>query len=278
MPEGPESQVLVNGLKKLTQDRWITSVHSVGGRYVYKKIPGMTQGFVESRHLVENIRRHGKAIVFDLSTHDHIVVTLGMTGKFSLVKEKHAAVRFEYGDVNLCAGGTEGKDFYFVDQRRFGTVRIIPSDKLESTLPKMGWDALDDELDVQRVDFDLRDLKKGTVIGSALLNGSVFSGIGNYLRAEILYEAGVSPWKACSDLSEQNVEDICKQARKISRRSFLLGGNTIENFVDLEGGSGKFFEELKVYGKRKDPDGNEVLAEKTPEGRTIHWVPNVQKM
>jgi len=228
-------------------------VTAVGGRYVHKKIPGKTQEFVDSHHPIENIRRHGKAIVFDLATHDHIVVTLGMTGKFSLAEEKHASVRFEYGGI------TGRENFYFVDQRRFGTVRIIPSDKLESTLPKMGWDALDDELDVQRVDFDLRDLKNGTVIGSALL-----------------YEAKVSPWKACSDLSEKNVEDICVQARKISRRSFALGGNTIKNFVDLEGGSGRFFEELKVYGKRKDPDGNEVLAEKTPEGRTIHWVPATQ--
>ncbi len=270
MPEAPESQTLVDNLKKLTQGQRLTGVTAVGGRYASKAIPGLTQEFIDSSHPIENIRRHGKAIVFDLSTHDHIVVTLGMTGKFSLQKEKHASVEFEYGDA------LEKKKFYFVDQRRFGTVRIIPTSKLESTLPKLGWDALTEEVDTERVKADLNDVKANTCVGTALLDSSVFSGIGNYLRAEILYEAGVSPWKHCSDLSEKNIQDICEQSRKITLRSYELGGNTIENFVDLEGGSGKFFAELKVYGKRKDPDGNEVIAEKTPEGRTIHWVPATQ--
>jgi len=32
-----------------------------------------------------------------------------------------------------------------------------------------------------------------------------------------------------------------------------------------------------VYGQTHDPEGNEVIKEKTTDGRTTHWVPLVQK-
>lgn len=270
MPEGPEAKTVVRGLNELVENRWITAVKPVGGRYLNKNIPGLLKEFIDSSHPVTRIWRHGKAIVFDLSTNNHIIVTLGMTGKFSLNREKHAAVEFVYGDAH------EKRSFYFVDQRRFGTVRIVSADKLMSTLPKVGWDPLDDDIDVDRVSIALKSIKKPTVIASALLEPSVISGIGNYLRAEILYAVGMSPWKKCDELSEDQVKRLCEESQRISRRSYELGGNTIENFVDLSGGSGKFFNELKVYAKRTDPEGNEVLAEKSPEGRTIHWCPAKQ--
>lgn len=246
------------------------SVVPVGGRYEKKAIPGLADEFIQSSHPISDVRRHGKAVIFELATRKSVVVTLGMTGKFSLTKEKHSAVEFTYGDA------AESKKFYFVDQRRFGTVRIVNTQDLEKILPKLGWDALSEELDVSRVAEDIRSLKKGAVIGSVLLDSGVFSGIGNYLRAEILYACGISPWKKCEDLSDDDIEKLCAHSRRISLRSYELGGNTIENYVNLTGGTGKFFDELKVYGKRKDPDGNEVIAEKTPEGRTIHWCPAVQ--
>jgi DNA-formamidopyrimidine glycosylase len=270
MPEGPEVSTIVDGLNRLTKDRWITSIVAIGGRYDKKAIPGLTDEFLKSSHPISSIRRHGKAVVFELMSGKSVVVTLGMTGKFSLTKEKHTAVEFTYGDA------VDKLKFYFVDQRRFGTVRIIDSKDVAKILPKLGWDALSEEIDIPRVTKSIRNLKKGTPIGSALLDGQTFSGIGNYLRAEILYSAKISPWRKCEDLSDEDIARICESSRRISLRSYELGGNTIENYAALDGGTGKFFDELKVYAKRKDPDGNEVIAEKTPEGRTIHWVPTAQ--
>lgn len=268
MPESPECQTFVDGLKSLVLGQTLISVQPIGGRYSSKSIPGLTTSLCNEGVVIEDIQRHGKAIIFKLSSSKSIVVTLGMTGKFSLQKEKHAAVLFSF---------SEDKEFYFVDQRRFGTVRIIQDIDLPKILPRLGWDALSEEVDVDRVKADLLSLKEGTVIGSALLNNEVFSGIGNYLRAEILYDTAISPWRTCRSLSEKQIEKICRSSRRICLRSYELGGNTIENFVDLDGKPGSFVKELKVYGKRKDEFENEIIAEKSPEGRTIHWCPAVQE-
>lgn len=267
LPESPEAQTIVDGLKKLIENRSIVSVTAVGGRYASKSIPGCTKEFKALCHPVQRIYRHAKAIVIEFTTNSSVVVNLGMTGKFSLGKEKHAAVEF------VCDDSSNGQKFYFVDQRRFGTVKVVPTENLSKVLPRIGWDALSEEVDVDRVSTNMA--RNGT-IGSAMLDNRIFSGIGNYLRAEILYAAKISPWRKCSSLAREELSRICEESRRICLLSYELGGNTIENFVDLSGSSGKYFEKLKVYRKRRDPDGNEVVAEATPEGRTIHWVPAVQ--
>jgi hypothetical protein len=35
--------------------------------------------------------------------------------------------------------------------------------------------------------------------------------------------------------------------------------------------------QMSVYGKKEDPHGNKVITYKNEDGRTIHWVPEVQK-
>lgn len=271
MPEGPEAQTLTDALNQTTTGFFLAEVSPIGGRYLKKNIPGLGEKFSKSENLVVGIRRHGKAIVFDLSSKDHVVVTLGMTGKFSRVREKHAAVEFVFQNEN------EKFSLFFVDQRRFGTVRIIPAEKLQDALPNLGWDALAEEVDVQKVRNSVSKKKQNSVIGSLMMDNSIFSGIGNYLRAEILYQSRVSPWKKFSELSSSELETLCTNARTICLRSYSLGDNTIENFSSIDTGPGKFYEELKVYGKKIDPDGHEVVTEQTPEGRTIHWCPAVQK-
>jgi formamidopyrimidine-DNA glycosylase len=268
MPEGPEVQIMVDGLNDLIKGKQLVKMEVLGGRYQNQPISGLTHGFSTGDHPVEGVRRHGKAILIDLHTRNTIVVTLGMTGKFSLDRQKHAAIQFDYRDEE------EIKSFYFVDQRRFGTVRIIANANLYKILPKVGWDPLKDPVQLDYVAEALEDNTRP--IGQVLMDAGVFSGVGNYLRAEILYASRISPWRPCEKLTSKELVELCSNARRICLRSYELGGNTIENFSSLNGGTGKFFEEIKVYGKKTDPEGNPVVSEKTPEGRTIHWVPNVQ--
>ena len=40
---------------------------------------------------------------------------------------------------------------------------------------------------------------------------------------------------------------------------------------------GNYSSQFLVYNQKSDPDGHEVIKEKTPDGRTTHWVPEVQR-
>lgn len=263
MPEGPEAQVITDELKRTFIGKDIIALREIGGRYTEKKISGNLPYLFPQK--VVDVYRAGKAIVIELHEKKIIVINLGMTGKFSKIKEKHSSVEFE----------TENDSIFFVDQRRFGMVRVFDLADKEKALPDLGWDALNNS-PIQLLEDRLNEFPDKP-IGSVMMDPYVFSGIGNYLRAEILYHCQISPWRKCESLTREDIENIAKFSCQISQKSYSLGGNTIENFQSLSGGTGDFSKELCVYAKRKDPHGEEVIAEKTPDGRTIHWCPSIQK-
>jgi len=45
----------------------------------------------------------------------------------------------------------------------------------------------------------------------------------------------------------------------------------------MSGDAGEFSRKFAVYGQKTDPQGNEVVKEKTRDGRVTHWVPDIQK-
>jgi len=44
----------------------------------------------------------------------------------------------------------------------------------------------------------------------------------------------------------------------------------------MNGHAGQYASKFEVYRRKTDPLGNQVTREQTPEGRTIHWVKEVQ--
>jgi formamidopyrimidine-DNA glycosylase len=61
------------------------------------------------------------------------------------------------------------------------------------------------------------------------------------------------------------------------RESFTSGGITARSYKDFYGESGDYDSRFLVYNQKNDPDGNGVIKEKTPDGRTTYWVPEVQR-
>jgi formamidopyrimidine-DNA glycosylase len=64
-------------------------------------------------------------------------------------------------------------------------------------------------------------------VGAALLDQKVVAGIGNYLRAEMLFAAGVCPFRRVADLSSREVSDLCRIIPEIARRAYETGGVTV---------------------------------------------------
>jgi formamidopyrimidine-DNA glycosylase len=60
-------------------------------------------------------------------------------------------------------------------------------------------------------------------IGAALLNQQIAAGIGNYLRAEILFACRVNPWKLVGDLNESELDCLDRNIPLLARRSYLSG-------------------------------------------------------
>ena len=92
----------------------------------------------------------------------------------------------------------------------------------------------------------------------------LLSGIGNYLKAEILFAAAIAPTSQLDDLPVRVIENL--RAELVRQCPAWLASRM---------GTGPR-RKMRVYGKRRDPAGNCIARTKTGDQRITHWVPSVQ--
>jgi endonuclease VIII len=82
---------------------------------------------------------------------------------------------------------------------------------------RLGPDVLADSPDEEAMVSRLRASGPSRQIGDALLDQRILSGIGNMWKAEILFEAEVSPWRPIGELPEENLGRIVGEAARLMR-------------------------------------------------------------
>ena len=87
------------------------------------------------------------------------------------------------------------------------TCLIVPSDLLDKKLASIAPDIMDMKIEVFT---DIINRYPNKLIGLALMNQKIISGIGNYLRADILWMAKVSPFRHIKDLESTDINRIYK--------------------------------------------------------------------
>lgn len=92
-------------------------------------------------------------------------------------------------------------------------------------LSKLGPDVLDPTLDADAVDARLRDPRfRGRSLAALLLDQGFLAGMGNYLRAEVLFEAGLSPRRRPADLSGDELRRLADALLAVPRHSYRTRG------------------------------------------------------
>ena len=110
---------------------------------------------------------------------------------------------------------------------------------------------------------------KNKQICGFLLEQKYFSGIGNFLRSEIVYTAKIRPDKILSNLSDFEKGELYDVSLKVILEAYLTQG--------ISGGyfpKGTF--KLKCYNRNFDPYGNIVVKEYFKDKRSMYWVPEIQ--
>jgi formamidopyrimidine-DNA glycosylase len=268
MPEGPECRKIGLQLAKRVSERKLLDIKILSGRYESQGFPTGFEKFMEWTPIgIHGAGVHGKFLFFLLEGEWSIWSTLGMSGTWTNDKNKHSRVEFVMNDGSI----------FFTDTRNFGTLKFVRGkqliiDKLES----LGPDLLAEEIDDWKFAERLQNKNEKT-IAQALMDQSIVSGIGNYVKAEALYNAKISPHRIVRSLDMEEITALNKAVRGVLVESFESGGATIKTYADMNGKIGKFSQRFAVYGQKNDPDGNDVIKEKTKDGRMTHWVPAVQK-
>ena len=289
MPEGPEVHTIVDHLgpqitgKHLLSIGWDDKSKYRDGLDLYDELSRFLPIKIESlickgkqifiklvnRYTVNGISYEG---VFYLNC------TLGMEGRFIWEPETHSNLWIELGDLNECNNVKlviVDKTLYFDDSRHFGNITILTELDYADKIKAIGPDLLTDEITREEwlsKAHNKRISKKQ--ICDYLMEQKYFSGIGNYLKAEILYAARIKPDRSMANLSEDDLMTILKCAQNKIRESYQSNGLTIRSYIAPDGSTGTF--ERVVYGKETDPYGNKIVQTVFKDKRTTHWVPGVQ--
>jgi len=262
MPEGPEVTNFVRSINNfLTEGDLLQSVTPLSGRYTKKPIEGLTS--TQFPLTVESVGCKGKFIYWTFKDADVVIFnTLGMSGAWSNVP-RHARVKFE----------TSVGDLYFNDPRNFGTVKFCNRKDLKLKLASLGPDMLNENVKPSTFIERLRKHPDAT-LAEVLMNQGVVSGVGNYLKADSLWLAKLSPWRKVGDSTDEQLTLLSESVSDVIRTAYLNGGSTILTYKGFDGKEGKH--SMLVYGRKRDPNGDDVVCQETKDGRTTWWVPRVQ--
>lgn len=271
MPELPEVTITAENLGKQIRNSEILEVKVHSGRYSRHGMPeGLEDFCLQLPVHVRGVSNKGKFIYIITSNPIgswYIWNTLGMSGAWKKEKTKHSHIEFV----------TTKGSFFFDDIRNFGTLKFTNSfDETEKKLSSIGPDHLNSV--ITDSDFKNRLMKKpGLNITKALMNQSIISGVGNYIKAEALYKCKISPFRKIESLSDSDFSNLNRVIKEIVVSSYLSGGASISTYSTIDNKKGRFTFSLDVYGKKKCPLGFNVCRQLTEDGRTTHWVPELQK-
>jgi endonuclease VIII len=149
----------------------------------------------------------------DVAVHSH----LGMNGRWFIAADgrlPHGRPWLRLAHGRAMASQSGGK-----------LLRIVSESRLRNDpmLRGLGPDPLRPGFDEAGVADRLRRLGAGREIGDVLLDQQVIAGIGNAIRVEGLFQAGVSPWRMVEDLSEAELDLVVAENVAVMRTSMAKG-------------------------------------------------------
>jgi len=286
MPEGPELAYSRDRLKQLIEGKALTDLCvGLSGRYTTTPPTGMKEFLddvgVAGVPRVKEVATHGKFMwwyfSFPREWEDwYLHCTYGMSGGWYTSPSKHTAFIVEYNGSGVAVSRDTAKVF-FNDPRHFGTLKFVRGaashrKKLSTLGPCVLTSQMTPGLFAEKI------LGKPTrTIAEALMDQASISGCGNYIKAEVLYRAGVSPWRPVIDITPLEYESLHKSVVQVATDSYKSQGATISTYRTPDGHAGTTQFDFKVYSRKTCPHGHVVVREQTPEGRTSHWCPVCQK-
>ena len=281
MPEGPEVRIIADWLSQELENSILLNIgYDEKSRFAKKGTPNLEN--LEFPLIISKVDTRGKKLILML-THPELekdpiflISFLAMEGKWSWQPGNHSNLWLELKTDDPDLPGW----LYFDDSRHFGLFDIIIGEKdFLERMSKIGPDLLSDNIEESEWISVLSRPRLGNKkIALFLLEQKFFSGIGNYLRAEILYFCSLSPHRTLGSLSQDEMKLLFQKSREIILSSYETSGASLRTFRNPHGDKGKF--QVVIYNKELDPLGNPIIAEPIGTGenkRTMYWVPEIQK-
>ena len=223
-------------------------------------------------------RRTGKFLMLDMDGGLTLLSHLGMSGRWLYWRPgwtpdpalDHVHLKLEFADGAL---------LWFQDVRRFGMLRVVPTERLaqDASLRLLG----PDPLAVPRDGDALRAAARGarTSIKTWLLDQRRIAGLGNIYVSEVLFRARIDPRRRAGALAPEEWTRVAGEIPAVLEESIARMGTTFSTYRTIWNEPGEYGERLLVY----DRDGEPCLNCGTPlrrivqNGRSTYFCPSCQR-
>ena len=265
MPESAEVKLTTDYLNSQLENKVVTDWVFIGGKYEGNEPPGFREFHDALPLLVEQVSCKGKLIhfvLFNEFSRFYILHSLRMTGRWQKNEDEYCKwyIEIDYDHK-----------IWFRNPRCLATVQFTTSERIYTgILNKLGPDILTDKFTLQAW-HKLVKKHKNKNVTSFLMNQNIISGCGNYIKAEVLYYAGISPLRKVGSLTECESEKLFEGLRLIPRISYNHKGLSLRDYADQNGKKGYYELKLRIYGQKH------ATKTKTADGRTTYWDPDKQK-
>ena len=289
MPELPEVETIVRGLRPLVTDRRIldaelpsAKANGAGSSVLRRilrdpewKLPG---DFVDAIRgfSISGVRRHGKHLVFDLRPPNGkgsarvLLVHLGMTGR--LTCEETPEPRSPHTHLILSLD-QPGRWLHYTDIRRFGRLQLLNA--TDAPLVSLG----PDPLEVAFPEFVRLLRARRAMLKSLLLDQRFLRGLGNIYADESLFRGRLHPAALAARLNRQQARRLYDGIRKTLTQAIEFRGSSISNYVDAEGRAGGFQRLHQVYRRTGEPcfRCGSRIRKMIIASRSTHFCPRCQR-
>lgn len=273
-PEGPEVRTVADKLLPVLVNSFIID-------FLYtSKSKGSGFNLLSKNTQIVDVKSYGKKLLFYTDKDILLVYSLGMTGKVLYTEGNHSHIKIVLGRQSKFKSIFIYKcfDIFFDDQRCFGKLDVINVSSIDSYFSKIGPDLLQHALTEpisKKMWFDIfKKRKTRKMIIEILIDQSYVSGIGWYLATDILYYCKILPKRKMTDITDEELELLRIYSHNVIVDSYNSGGFTIESFISPDGTIGAY--NSAIYGKKYDVNGFIVRHEKLSNGRTSHFVTEIQ--
>ena len=219
MPEGPEIRRAADEIEAALKNQCIEDI--AFGLPKLKRFASKLRG-----HRVSHIETRGKALLthFDngltIYSHNQLYGVWRLCKRGVLPKTKlqlrlalhtatHSALLYSASDISVWQREALGQHPFLA--------RIGP----DILSPELTWQTLAKRLQSNAF--------SGRSLAALYLDQHFLAGIGNYLRSEILFAAGVDPAAKPKELSRTQINKLARQTLSLSRRSYRSGGVTLSD-------------------------------------------------
>jgi formamidopyrimidine-DNA glycosylase len=270
VPELPEVETVRAGLQRLLGRATIARV-VLNRRDLRTPFPRDLASALAGRR-VRRVRRRAKYLLIDTDG-PGLLCHLGMTGVWRLAPEADRRTH-DHAELHLA----DGRRVVFNDPRRFGLLDLLREGDRHPALDGLGPEPLGDGFDAAWLAERFATRRRGAV-KAVIMDQAVVVGVGNIYAAESLFRSGIRPGLPAGRVSRPRIDRLVAEIRAVLAEAIKAGGSSIDDFRHVNGLSGLFQNDFRVYGRKGEPCrvcGTAIRAAMIG-GRSSFWCPTCQR-